>query len=222
MADIGIRPPPPLELDSSATNQQTVWEEWIENLEMYFIAANLNDKKQQKAILLYQGGQQLRKIHETLNDTGNSFDVTKTLLDSHFEEKRSTTYERYKMRQRKPENNETSAAYITELKKLAKHCKFDEYSADDAIIDQFIEHCKSSKLRRNLLKSEKKLTLSDVSKIANLQEQIETQASQTEKDEDDPETNDDEHILKLKFKNKKNHNRAACITRKNNETSLRG
>ena len=196
MAEFGIRPPPPLELDSTATNQQTVWEEWVENLSMYFIAANLTDKKQQKAILLYQGGQHLRKIHETLNDTGSSFDDTKALLDSHFEEKRSITYERYKMRQRKPLDNETSAAYITELKKLAKHCKFNEYSADDAIIDQFIVHCKSSKLRRNLLKSDKKLTLSEVTKTATLQEQIETQASQMEKGEEE-HTNTEEHILKL-------------------------
>ena len=140
MAEHGITPQSPLRIDLSSSNQQTIWEEWLHNLEMYFLAVNIEKIKRKKAILLYKGGPELRKIYQTLNDDKNTFNDAKNVLNTYFTGK-NVTYERHKMRQRKQNENENVAVYITELKHLAKHCKFEEYSADEAIIDQVIENC---------------------------------------------------------------------------------
>ena len=124
MAEHGITPPSPLHIDISS-NQQTIWEEWLQNLEMYFLAAAIDETKRKKAILLYQGGSELCKIYKTLNDDKDTFEDAKTHLNTYFTAKKNVTYERHKLRQRKQNENESIAVYITELKHLAKHCKFD-------------------------------------------------------------------------------------------------
>ena len=84
MAEHGITPPSPLHIDLSSSNQQTIWEEWLHNLEMYFLAANIEETKRKKAILLYQGGPELRKVYQTLNDDKDTFIDAKNVLNAYF------------------------------------------------------------------------------------------------------------------------------------------
>jgi hypothetical protein len=193
MAELALTPPSPLTLDYTTSNQQTVWEEWLQNIEMYFIAANITDDKRKQALLLYVGGNELRKIHKTLDNGSIIYKETIELLNKHFEIDKNITYERHKFRSRSQNQNESTVSYITELRRLAKSCQFDEYSSEEAIIDQFIENCQSTKLRRQLLKESKKLTLAKVIKHATLIESSEAQANEIEIKE--------ESVNKLKISN---------------------
>ena len=148
--EITLTPPPPLILDLQISNQQTVWEKWRNKLEMYFVASNIKDTKQKRAILLYQGGEELEKIYKTLDNGNETYEDTVTLLNTHFNIEKNVTYERHRFRARAQETSESAVNYITALKDLASTCKFNEYSADEAIIDQFIEQCASQRLRRQL------------------------------------------------------------------------
>ena len=96
------------------------WEAWLEQLQMYFIAANIADAKRQKALLLYCGGSELQKIHRTLNDDKETFNDTKTLLDAYFKPKSNITFERNKFYTCAQAENETIAAYVTKLKDTAR------------------------------------------------------------------------------------------------------
>ena len=73
MADLTLRAPEPLIIDITSTSMGTTWENWLEQLEMYFIAANIEIPKRQKALLLYCGGNELQKLYRTLIDEGETF-----------------------------------------------------------------------------------------------------------------------------------------------------
>ena len=179
---LGLRPPDPLVIDITSTSMNIVWEKWIENLEMYFIAAGITDPERQKALLLYLGGEELRKIYNTLGDNKETFTDAKLLLDAHFKPKLNVTFERNKFYQALLEDNEKISSYVVRLKELSRTCEFDYYTSEDAIVDQVIK-CTSNKLRRRFLREES-LQLHDLLKIAHAIESSEEQASEMERNEE--------------------------------------
>ena len=48
-----LRTPEQLVIDITSTSIASTWEEWIDTLEMFFIASDINDTKQMRALLLY-------------------------------------------------------------------------------------------------------------------------------------------------------------------------
>ena len=69
MADGGLPTPHTLVLDVDSSVQAKQWEEWITEVDMYFVAANIKDKARQRAVLLYLAGKEVRGIYETFQDT---------------------------------------------------------------------------------------------------------------------------------------------------------
>ena len=144
----GITPPTPL------TNASG-WENFKEEMEMYFIVINQKDTKIQLTTLLYQGGAELRRIWKTIKPTT---DVTEDhynnavkLLDDYFLPKKNLTFERSKFRAAVQKTGQGFMEYLTELKELRTGCEFDKYTPETAVIDQFIEKCSSARLRKQLL-----------------------------------------------------------------------
>jgi hypothetical protein len=82
--DLGLPAPPPLTMDLSGTTQNQLWTKWRDNLNLYFLAAEIKETKRKKALLLYIGGEELRKIHDTLKDEGESYLAAITVLDDFF------------------------------------------------------------------------------------------------------------------------------------------
>ena len=209
-SSINITPPSRLQIDVTASStQDTTWKEWIDSLEMYFIAANITETKRKKAILLYTGGEELRKIHKTLNDTEETYEHTKEVLQAHFKLTRNITYERHKFRSIVQNVGDTSLVFITRLRESTQKCDFDKYSPEEAMIDQFIEKCAAPKLRRYLLKESKKLTLDSVIQTATHYEQSVIQAKVMETSNDTSNINTmveektDEHIHQVQFNQRK-------------------
>ena len=92
---VTIQPPNQLVLDVSTAHQKLEWRRWKESLELYFTASNLQETKQQRALLLYLGGEELRKIHSTLEDEeGDTYKKAIDVLDGYFSTKINLTYER--------------------------------------------------------------------------------------------------------------------------------
>ena len=71
----------------------STWEEWIDTLEMFFIASDIHDTKRMRALLLYLVGKDLQKIHRTLNDESDTYQQATELLDSYFKPKANVTFE---------------------------------------------------------------------------------------------------------------------------------
>ena len=122
MAELSLRPLEPLIIDTTSTSMNTTWEHWLDQLEMYFLAANIADAKRQKALLLYCGGSDLQKLYQTLDDQEETFDAAKTKLNTYFKPKSNVTFERNKFYSCAQAEGETVSSYITKLKDRARTC----------------------------------------------------------------------------------------------------
>ncbi|CAB4007708.1 Retrovirus-related Pol poly from transposon opus, partial [Paramuricea clavata] len=163
--------------ETSTISQQ--WRKWIKSFEYYIAASGINDKKQQRAILLHLAGPEVQDIFETLEDTGNDLDTAIAKLTSYFEPQKNIPFERHNFRQTTQLQGETIEQLAIRLKHQVKFCKYG--NPNDMIRDQIIEHCSSSRLRRRLL-CEPELTLEKTVEIGRSFEASERQASQIEAD----------------------------------------
>ncbi|CAB4023777.1 Transposon Tf2-9 poly, partial [Paramuricea clavata] len=155
------------------------WRKWIKSFEYYIAASGINDKKQQRAILLHLAGPEVQDIFETLEDTGNDLDTAIAKLTSYFEPQKNIPFERHNFRQTTQLQGETIEQLAIRLKHQVKFCEYG--NPNDMIRDQIIEHCSSSRLRRRLLR-EPELTLEKTVEIGRSFEASERQASQIEAD----------------------------------------
>ena len=151
MAGYGLQAHSALIIDPTSTNQNTAWQKWIKNLNCYFIAANIQCTKRQRALLLYCGGEDLRKIHETLNDTSETYKETHARLEAYFATRTNKTYERHVFRGIEQKGEESAKTFLVRLREQSARCDFDNYSEEQAVADQFVEKCSSQRLRRKLL-----------------------------------------------------------------------
>ena len=80
MAEAGIPAPRRLILSEEASAQSRQWTEWSKELIIYFEAAGITAGKRKRALLLYLGGEVLRDIYESYEDTEKTFEST--LMDT--------------------------------------------------------------------------------------------------------------------------------------------
>ena len=182
--NINLDSPPPLILDISGIANHEAWNRYKDHLNLYFTASELTDKKRKHAILLYTGGEELRKIHSTLGDTGENYDTAITELDKYFCARVNLTVERHSFRAIVQEPGESIKSFATRLREAAASCKFDEYTMDEACLDQIIEKTSSTKLRRKLL-TEDELTMTKALKLGCIMESTEQHAKSIEKNENE-------------------------------------
>ena len=126
------------------------WRKWIKRLENLFVAAAIGDKKRQRALLLYYAGEEVSEIFDTLPDTGEDFETTKTKLNEYFDPKKNVEFEIYTFRQAKQSLGETMNSYHSRLRQLAATCEFNDI--DKEVKSQIIQSCTSQRLRRKALR----------------------------------------------------------------------
>ncbi|XP_063369723.1 uncharacterized protein LOC134658050 [Cydia amplana] len=100
-------------------------------------------------------------------------------MQDHVEPKPSFMAERYRFRLRRQGEEETVAQYLTELKKLSKHCEFDT-SLEDNLRDQFTCGLKNDTIKQRLF-AEKSLTYSKAVSLALSLEAAERDAATVER-----------------------------------------
>lgn len=154
------------------------WTKWKKSFEYYMTASGVSEGGQKRALLLHLIGQDAQDIFETFTDTGDSFEDAVVKFDQYFLPKKNQPVERHVFRKCKQNENESIDSYVTRLKNLAKTCDFGTM-LNDAIRDQVIDMCYSTKLRRRLLR-EKDLTLEKVQDIARASEAADQHSAQFE------------------------------------------
>ncbi|CAC5405118.1 unnamed protein product [Mytilus coruscus] len=154
------------------------WTKWKKSFEYYMTASGVSEGGQKRALLLHLIGQDAQDIFETFTDTGDSFEDAVVKFDQYFLPKKNQPVERHVFRKCKQNENESIDSYVTRLKNLAKTCDFGTM-LNDAIRDQVIDMCYSTKLRRLLLR-EKDLTLEKVQDIARASEAADQHSAQFE------------------------------------------
>jgi hypothetical protein len=179
-------------------NQPEEWTSYVALFDMYFTAANINDNNRKLALLLYCGGEELRKVYSSLavplrDAEGallqhevegaqvniNPYQTSVTALNNYYNPRANVIFERSKFRSLSQTSNETSMQFITRLRTGIRSCDFVNYTEDAAIVDQYVEKCCSSKMRRLLLK-EQNLTTDIIIRIAQSEETSTSQAARME------------------------------------------
>ncbi|CAG2218703.1 unnamed protein product [Mytilus edulis] len=141
-------------------------------------ASGVSEGAQKRALLLHLIGQDAQDIFETFTETGDTFEDAVAKFDQYFLPKKNQPVERHVFRKCKQNENESIDNYVTRLKNLAKTCDFG-IMLNDAIRDQVVDMCYSTKLRRRLLR-EKDLTLEKVQDIARASEAADQHSAQFE------------------------------------------
>lgn len=156
------------------------WEKWKRGLEIYLLASNIDKPDKQRATLLHVGGLALQEIFYNIpgavaevTDHNNVYEIAIQKLDDFFNPKQNRYYERHLFRSIKQEANESFDKFLVRLRQQSAKCKFS--SGDEQIIDQIIEKCFSSELRKKLLTLGDSVTLDRVILEGNAFESIERQ-----------------------------------------------
>lgn len=169
------------ECDGEAGSVGVRWERWKRSLYIYLEAAKVDTATQKRASLLHFGGSELQEIFYNIPEANltsedgsiDVFEVAVTKLDEYFAPKQSKRFERHIFRQIKQGAEEKFEKYIVRLRRQVTKCQFND--AEDQIIDQVTEGCYSEGLRKKILKSGDKITLSEIISEANALEAISRQ-----------------------------------------------
>ncbi|XP_048482951.1 uncharacterized protein LOC125489811 [Plutella xylostella] len=173
--------PEKLDLEGDNASVGLRWEKWKRSLEIYLEAADIKSPSKKRATLLLLGGTGLQDIFYNLpcasavTPETDEFQVAVEALDNFFRPKQNKTFERHVFRLIKQDEGESFEKFLVKLRDQASKCKFDK--PDDHIIDQIIERCQSSELRKKILIMGETVTLDKVITEANTLEVVNQQLS---------------------------------------------
>lgn len=164
-----IRRVRPFELTAERSRLPTEWQKWKRELERYFDASKVTSQWEKRFILSHLAWPDIQEIFDHLPGTNEIphvvadppyYDVAIKKLDEHFEPMRRRNYERHLFRQISQKSDERFADFVLRLRIQAKRCEFDRYDVrevEDRIVEQIVESCTSSELRRQVLAREMSL-----------------------------------------------------------------
>ena len=199
-AKLDLAPLPSFDPHSDQSNLAARWKTWIKRFHTFIKAANISNKTQQRALLLYQAGPEVQDIFETLANTGRDDDLDAAIksLTEYFAPAQNTDFEIFRFRQAKQQPQETLENFHTRLRKLAQTCLFSTDSVDNEIKQQIIQGCSSSSLRKYALKT-KDVKLQDILVKGKTDEISKEQAKEIEKQTTEPT----EKLQAMKIEHKK-------------------
>lgn len=173
-----------VETDPSTLGQR--WNRWFRSFEIYIMAKNITGNDRKKALLLHHAGEQVQDIWFTLNESSqepaegdNIYNVCKDALMNYFSPKGNHTFQRHILRSMGQNEGESISHYIARLRTQSVNCGLEQYN-DTLVIDQLIEKCLSTDLRKELLKEGDNLTLDRAIGLATSWEAAERQAKKIE------------------------------------------
>ena len=147
---------------------EETWTEYVERLEQYFIANDVEDDKKQRAIFLSVCGPKtyslLRDLLQPRKPSATEFKEIVETLERHFRPTPNVIFERFKFHNRERREGESITVYVAELRKLSEYCNFGE-ALEDMIRDRLVCGVKNESIQRRLL-SERDLTHKKAVEIA--------------------------------------------------------
>ncbi|XP_046965837.1 uncharacterized protein LOC124534170 [Vanessa cardui] len=132
------------------------WLSYVERLEMYFMVNKVADDLKIPTLISVMGEEAydlLAALASPKKPSALKFDQAVQLLSAHLQPKPSVLSERYKFRQRRQLQDESIAAYDTELKKLSRYCEFNA-TLDENLRDQLVCGLRSEVIRQRLFSEE--------------------------------------------------------------------
>ena len=136
MASYSIAPPEPFDFSRSED-----WPKWIRRFERFRQASNLCSKSDVSQVntLIYSMGDLADDILRSfgLSAEQQTYDAVKKKFEDHFVKRRNVIFERARFNQRRQEDGETAASFITALYSLVEYCGYRELR-DEMIWDRIV------------------------------------------------------------------------------------
>lgn len=185
------------------------WLQWKRALEIFLIAANIENPESKRATLLHTGGVALQEILYNIPGalgTGNKnediYELAITKLDAYFSPKHNIIHERHLFRLIKQEDEEKFEAFLIKFREQAKKCQFT--NTDEHIIDQIFDKCTMKELKRAiLLMGNDELHLNKIIDEANALEMVSRQLQEYKEKKNKDDMNTMEILKGKKNKNEK-------------------
>lgn len=159
-------------MDWNSADLPSAWRAFKQHTEFMF-SGPLNKKTEEEkcSYLMIWVGDAGRDIYNTWSLTGEEKKKLETYYskyEAHVEPKSNVVFARYKFNERVQGENETFDQYITELKLIARQCRYTDQ--DEMIRDRIVFGCKSTRVREDLIKQGSELTLQQAIDIARIHE----------------------------------------------------
>ena len=155
MPPANLPPPKALVMDD---NVATNWKAWKKVWTRYEIATGISKQEPlvRVSTLLSVIGEDATKAFDAF-EWGEAEDETKiehvlAKFDAYCEPRTQVIYERYRFNNRKQEPGENIAAYLTELKTIAKNCQHEDITPEEILRDRIVLGIRDDKMRERLLR----------------------------------------------------------------------
>ncbi|PFX12679.1 Uncharacterized protein K02A2.6 [Stylophora pistillata] len=146
---------------------QEKWETYLERVEQFFLANNIDEDHQVPTLLSLIGSKThtlLRDLHTPDKPATKSFQEIVTTVQQHLSPKPSEKAERFHFYKRIQRKGETVLTYVADLKKLATHCNFGT-NLNEALREKLVGGLRNVQIQKRL-HSEAKLKYSKALEIA--------------------------------------------------------
>ena len=143
------------------------WENWLRLYRFFLTGSGLNTASDEMRLAVLYGslGSEAARIASNLTDDNTSYDETLKRLGERFGESQSVIFARTRFHRRGQQAGEDVLAYVTELRRLASHCKFGLVENEN-VRDRLVAGCQDDKIRERLFLEPEDLTLENATLLA--------------------------------------------------------
>ena len=153
------------------------WPTYIERLEQFFTANDVNTAEKKVATLLtVVGANTYALIKDLVAPNKPAMKELVKILEDHLNPKPLVISERFKFHQRNQKEGESIAQFLAALRRLAEHCDFGT-TLEESLRDRLVCGMSNETIQRKLL-TERDLTLARAYEIARSMETAQRQATQ--------------------------------------------
>jgi hypothetical protein len=146
---------------------QESWETYVERVQHFFAANDVNDNHQVPTLLSLIGSNTYSLLKDLLlleNPANKNFDEIVSTLQKHLNPKPLEIAERFRFHKRNQQEGESMLSYVAELKKLTTHCNFGS-NLEEILRDRLVCGLSNQQIQKGLL-AESKLKFSKAVDIA--------------------------------------------------------
>ena len=127
------------------------WTQYVERLEQYFVANDVEDVGKKRAILLGVCGSKTyalaRDLLQRARPAETTFKKIVETLEKHYSPRPSEIVERFKFHSRNRKEDEGVATYVAVLRKLSEHCNYGE-TLPEMLRDRLVCGINNEKIQR--------------------------------------------------------------------------
>ena len=151
--------------------QSDDWPTYIERLQHYFIANDVEEESKKRSILLTVCGATTYKLIRSLAPAGNldatSYGDMVKLVKDHYNPKPSPIVQRFHFNSRSRAEGESVASFVAALRELALHCDYGD-RLSEMLRDRLVHSVNHKGIQRRLLAEPPDLTFEKAFSLAPL------------------------------------------------------